>query len=441
MDVVSYSKASSAYKLASLVSSELVNKADIAGSSILVPVGTTATRPVLGAGEAALRYNSDIGGLEEWTGTEWKNVSANISAVNLKGTDTEVNILAMVGMVAEDLWIASDTLNGLVYDGAVWINIGPLRGPQGIQGIQGLTGEPGVSISSVDRTGGDGSAGTIDTYTITYTDLTTSTFTVYNGADGVVAIPGSGGYAANVYLTTLESVTGGTYKQLSYTPEVDETILSTVVNNNTVLIEDYIFDGDVGASIIPAGEWGFHIHRRVDNTAADTTIRFDVYKRTAGGLETVLFTVSTKIIEDTTFVREDLLVTKTGYTIDPTDRVGIKVYASTTRTSNVTVELKIGDGEAGYLNTPLAIRHNQLRARDDNDSHPMSAITGLTSALSYKLDIATYTAADVLAKLKTADGADSGLHADLLDGQHGSYYATASQVGDIQTALTAILGV
>ena len=71
----------------------------------------------------------------------------------------------------------------------------------------------------------------------------------------------------------------------------------------------------------------------------------------------------------------------------------------------------------------------------------MSAITGLTSALSYKLDIATYTAADVLAKLKTADGADSGLHADLLDGQHGSYYATASQVGDIQTALTAILGV
>lgn len=144
MDIVSYAKASSAHKLARLVNSELVNKADIEGGSILIPVGTTATRPILGAGKAALRYNSDIGGLEEWTGTEWKNVSADISAVNLKGTDTEANILAMVGMVAEDLWIASDTLNGWVYDGSVWVNIGPLQGPQGVQGIQGPQGIQGI---------------------------------------------------------------------------------------------------------------------------------------------------------------------------------------------------------------------------------------------------------------------------------------------------------
>ena len=36
---------------------------------------------------------------------------------------------------------------------------------------------------------------------------------------------------------------------------------------------------------------------------------------------------------------------------------------------------------------------------------------------------ANYTAADVLAKLKTVDGANSGLDADLLDGQQASYYA------------------
>ena len=34
----------------------------------------------------------------------------------------------------------------------------------------------------------------------------------------------------------------------------------------------------------------------------------------------------------------------------------------------------------------------------------------------------SYTAADVLTKIKTVDGAASGLDADLLDGQHGSYY-------------------
>lgn len=39
-----------------------------------------------------------------------------------------------------------------------------------------------------------------------------------------------------------------------------------------------------------------------------------------------------------------------------------------------------------------------------------------------KLNASSYTAADVLAKLKTVDGTGSGLDADLLDGQHGSYY-------------------
>lgn len=38
----------------------------------------------------------------------------------------------------------------------------------------------------------------------------------------------------------------------------------------------------------------------------------------------------------------------------------------------------------------------------------------------------TYTASDVLTKIKTVDGASSGLDADLLDGQEGSYYQRAS---------------
>jgi hypothetical protein len=42
----------------------------------------------------------------------------------------------------------------------------------------------GVGIASVERTSGDGSPGTTDTYTITFTDETTAAFTVYNGADG-----------------------------------------------------------------------------------------------------------------------------------------------------------------------------------------------------------------------------------------------------------------
>ena len=52
----------------------------------------------------------------------------------------------------------------------------------------------------------------------------------------------------------------------------------------------------------------------------------------------------------------------------------------------------------------------------------------LQSAINTKLAASSYTAADVLAKIKTVDGAGSGLDADLLDGQSSSYYATAASV-------------
>ena len=49
----------------------------------------------------------------------------------------------------------------------------------------------------------------------------------------------------------------------------------------------------------------------------------------------------------------------------------------------------------------------------------------LKDQINTKLSSANYTAADVRTKLKTLDGTGSGIDADLLDGQHGSYYRDA----------------
>jgi len=57
-------------------------------------------------------------------------------------------------------------------------------GPQGVQGEPGPQGVQGVGITSIVRTAGDGSPGTTDTYTITFSDSSTTQFNVYNGADG-----------------------------------------------------------------------------------------------------------------------------------------------------------------------------------------------------------------------------------------------------------------
>lgn len=57
-------------------------------------------------------------------------------------------------------------------------------GQTGAAGKDGSDGVDGRGIQKIERTSGNGAAGSSDTYTITYTDNTTSRFTVYNGADG-----------------------------------------------------------------------------------------------------------------------------------------------------------------------------------------------------------------------------------------------------------------
>lgn len=59
-----------------------------------------------------------------------------------------------------------------------WINLIPLVD------VKGADGTNGRGVVNITRSAGTGVPGTIDTYTITYTDATTSTFNVYNGADG-----------------------------------------------------------------------------------------------------------------------------------------------------------------------------------------------------------------------------------------------------------------
>lgn len=93
-----------------------------------------------------------------------------------------------------------------IYDGvkSAWVNHGQLQGAKGDTGAVfipvvaengdlswsnngGLTNPTtvnikGVGIASIERTSGDGSPGTVDTYTITYTDSNISTFNVTNGS-------------------------------------------------------------------------------------------------------------------------------------------------------------------------------------------------------------------------------------------------------------------
>ena len=59
------------------------------------------------------------------------------------------------------------------------------QGPQGEKGDKGEAGKDGVGILKIEKTKTEG---LVDTYTITFTDETTTTFTVTNGSEGLSSI-------------------------------------------------------------------------------------------------------------------------------------------------------------------------------------------------------------------------------------------------------------
>lgn len=78
------------------------------------------------------------------------------------------------------------------------------QGPQGEPGIQGEVGpqgQTGNGISSIEKTN---SEGLIDTYTITFTNGNTTTFTVTNGKDGVQGIQGVKGEDGHTPIITIQ---------------------------------------------------------------------------------------------------------------------------------------------------------------------------------------------------------------------------------------------
>ena len=80
----------------------------------------------------------------------------------------------------------------------------------------------------------------------------------------------------------------------------------------------------------------------------------------------------------------------------------------------------------------LCYRTDQLKlyqligTNPDNWRLIMDLASGIDTQFAAKLNAASYTAADVLAKLLTVDGAGTGLDADLLDGQHASAFASST---------------
>ena len=92
--------------------------------------------------------------------------------------------------------------------------------------------------------------------------------------------------------------------------------------------------------------------------------------------------------------------------------------------ADILTEIKTVDGTGSGLDADLLDgQHGAYYAVAATEN---SRLANTNAFIATKLDSSSYTASDVLTKIKTVDGASSGLDADLLDGQEGSYYAVAA---------------
>ena len=110
---------------------------------------------------------------------QWIFITDFSGATGIKG-ETGATPIIHIGTVTSGS-TPSVTISGTAENPV--LNFVLVKGDTGNTGPQGETGATGNGIASITKTG---TSGLVDTYTITYTDGTTSTFEVTNGQDGEV---------------------------------------------------------------------------------------------------------------------------------------------------------------------------------------------------------------------------------------------------------------
>lgn len=180
--------------------------------------------------------------------------------------------------------------------------------------------------------------------------------------------PPSGGYANNLYFSDVESDIP-TYYTISYTPDVLQVEHAHTITSSEgeKMVHAHLFPNPVATDSFPAGLWSFTFYGRVSTAQGTTEIGVSYFERKANGDEVPLFIAWSGDLPSTTNDYIRWQITQPTFTIDPTSRMGAKVYLRTTRSQTTTVNFMVGDGYGAYLNNPNRIRHSQLRALNEQE--------------------------------------------------------------------------
>jgi hypothetical protein len=184
------------------------------------------------------------------------------------------------------------------------------QGPQGIQGMQGIQGVDGAQ-GPTGPTGPTGSAGLV-------------------GATGARGPVGPSGQAAGkiLYLDPVDVSDISGYKKLLDSPSAaaESTLATACTGTSDVLIAAFATDSGVpGAVDFPAGTSYRRIYANVQ--AGTARLHLMVYKRTAGGIETLIRDeLSDNFVNQTVLPQEWSAASSSAGAMLATDRIVAKLY-------------------------------------------------------------------------------------------------------------------
>lgn len=201
---------------------------------------------------------------------------------------------------------------------------------------------------------------------IPFVTETNNEFLRDDGTFQVIEMP-VGGYANNLYFNEAASDVSG-YETLSYTPEVNTTIESWIVNasEGEKVLKSYLYPSQVGVNYLNSGLWSFQFYGKVSASNGITNLGVQYFRRLADNSEVNLFTLWSDEINNTSDAWIKISMTLPGYNLDTTDRMGCRVLARTTHNQNITITYAVGDGYGAWINNPNKIRHSQLRALNED---------------------------------------------------------------------------
>lgn len=188
---------------------------------------------------------------------------------------------------------------------------------------------------------------------------------VYNGSLWVntnppVAIsPSSIVYYLNDIASGTDALNKLTPVPVEFTEAVEWVYLPA--NDVTYPVDKYITTDFLNRTVIDAGIWRFNTFCSFTNLNREGVSIVEVYTRAITGTETFRFSGTSDIINVTTPTLFTTVVTQGSFTVDLTDKLVAKYYfRKGLNTASYGTLYHSGTAHASFIQTPLALQHNDL---------------------------------------------------------------------------------